>query len=113
MHFLVKLVLAAPLSFLSAADASHAAWVSVSHFFMKLLSAAPASFLSVACDLQVVGAGGLCAWTLPPRRQPTITSGRMRMGSSMGSVMPDRAIARERPMHPRRARASIRAKPCL
>src|SRR6266702_3158113 len=62
-HFLVKLVLAAPLSFLSAADVSHVVAASVSHFFMKLVSAAPASFLSVACDLQVAGAGVLCAWT--------------------------------------------------
>src|SRR5436190_22766951 len=51
MHFLVKLVLAAPASFFSAALASHAAIVlgaSVSHFLTKLVLAAPASFLSVA-----------------------------------------------------------------
>ena len=49
-HFLVKLVLAAPASFFSAALASHAAVVSasVSHFLTKLVLAAPASFFSVA-----------------------------------------------------------------
>src|SRR5678815_295484 len=51
MHFLVKLVLAAPDSFFSAALASHAAIVdgaSVSHFLTKLVLAAPASFFSLA-----------------------------------------------------------------
>src|SRR6476659_280662 len=51
MHFLVKLVLAAPASFFSAALASHAAIVagaSDSHFLTKLVFAAPASFFSVA-----------------------------------------------------------------
>ena len=47
-HFLVKLSLAAPESFLSAACVSHIDAASDSHFFMKLLNAAPASFLSLA-----------------------------------------------------------------
>jgi hypothetical protein len=45
--------LAAPASFLSAAAVSHAAVESVWHFFMKLVSAAPASFLVVASALQL------------------------------------------------------------
>src|SRR5690242_974605 len=60
-HFLVKLVFAAPASFLSAAALSHAAVASLWHFFMKLLSAAPASFLSVACALQVGLVVAVCA----------------------------------------------------
>src|SRR5262249_11877999 len=64
-HFLVKLALAAPASFLLAADVSHAFCASLSHFFRKLLSAAPASFFSVACALQV----GACA-KAPPTRPP-------------------------------------------
>src|SRR6187399_1297696 len=55
MHFLVKLVLAAPASFFSAALASHAAIVlgaSVSHFLTKLVLAAPASFFSAALASQ-------------------------------------------------------------
>jgi hypothetical protein len=52
-HFLVKLVLAAPASFLSAASLSQTAVASVSHFFMKLVCAAPASFFSPACALQL------------------------------------------------------------
>lgn len=47
MHFFVKLALAAPANFLSAAAASQLAFASVSHFFMKLVFAAPASFLSL------------------------------------------------------------------
>src|SRR6187397_546512 len=57
MHFLVKLVLAAPDSFFSAALASHAAIVdgaSVSHFLTKLVFAAPASFFSVALASQLL-----------------------------------------------------------
>src|SRR5215210_7420102 len=53
-HFLVKLLLAAPASFLSLAEASHVASASFSHFLVKLVSAAPASFFSAACALQVV-----------------------------------------------------------
>jgi hypothetical protein len=49
----VKLVLAAPTSFLSAASLSQAAVASVSHFFMKLVCAAPASFFSADCALQL------------------------------------------------------------
>jgi len=62
-HFLVKLVFAAPLSFLSAAAASQAAVASVSHFFMKLVFAAPASFLSADSLVQVGlrGVVGCCA----------------------------------------------------
>src|SRR6516225_7196480 len=56
-HFFVKLVFAAPASFLSFACPSHDFCASDWHFFMKLLSAAPASFLSSACPLHV----GLCA----------------------------------------------------
>ena len=47
-HFLVKLSLAAPESFLSAAFVSHIDAASDSHFFMKLSGAAPASFFSLA-----------------------------------------------------------------
>src|SRR5882672_4139951 len=50
------LVLAAPASFLSAESASQDFLASDSHFVMKLLSAAPASFLSVASLLQVANA---------------------------------------------------------
>lgn len=52
-HFLVKLFLAAPASFFSAAAASQLAAASFSHFFMKLLLAAPASFFSAAFAAQV------------------------------------------------------------
>ena len=52
MHFLMWLVLAAPASFLSAADFSQAGLApapeSASHFLMWLVRAAPASFLSAA-----------------------------------------------------------------
>jgi hypothetical protein len=58
---LVKLVFAAPLSFLSAAAASQAAVESVSHFFMKLVFAAPASFLLVASSVQL-GLRGAVGW---------------------------------------------------
>jgi hypothetical protein len=51
-HFLMWLSLAAPASFLSAADLSQAVFASVSHFFMNEVIAAPASFLSVASTLQ-------------------------------------------------------------
>lgn len=47
-HFVVKLVLAAPDSFLSAACLSQAAPASFSHLVTKLVLAAPASFFSVA-----------------------------------------------------------------
>jgi hypothetical protein len=40
-HLLVKLVLAAPFSFLSAACVSHEVFMSLSHFVMKLDFAAP------------------------------------------------------------------------
>jgi hypothetical protein len=49
----VKLVLAAPDSFLSATWVSHAIVASFSHFFMKLVSAAPASFFVVAVSFQL------------------------------------------------------------
>src|SRR5271169_1188530 len=55
-HFLVKLIFAAPASFLSAAWLSQAVLASVSHFFKKLVLAAPASFLSVACAMQLASA---------------------------------------------------------
>ena len=65
MHFLVKLFLAAPASFLSAACASHvavavakAAAASFSHFCTKLFLAAPASFLSAACASHVAAKEG-------------------------------------------------------
>ena len=51
-----KLDLAAPESFFSAADSSHALLASAWHFLMKLDRAAPASFFSAACALQ------LAAW---------------------------------------------------
>jgi hypothetical protein len=46
-------VRAAPAGLLSVAVFSQAVFASVSHFFMKLLNAAPASFLSAASDFQV------------------------------------------------------------
>src|SRR4029079_7149008 len=60
-HFLVKLVLAAPFSFWSFAEASQVLPASLWHFFMKLFSAAPASFLSVAWLLQVSAANAVVA----------------------------------------------------
>src|SRR5436190_1431178 len=63
MHFLVKLSLAAPDSFLSAACVPHAVVASDSHFFMKLVSAAPASFLSVAWALHDSSATALVSAT--------------------------------------------------
>ena len=51
-HFLVKLVFAAPASFLSAACASQLACASFLHLVMKLVIAAPASFLLAASSLQ-------------------------------------------------------------
>src|SRR5450755_2164032 len=64
-HLLVKLVLAAPASFFSAALASQAAMASppasASHFFMKLVLAAPASFLSAALAAQPPMAMGALA----------------------------------------------------
>ena len=61
--------------FLSAAAVSQAAVASLSHFFMKLVRAAPASFLSVACALQLGLASGVVVWaSVPPvRRQATRT----------------------------------------
>jgi hypothetical protein len=56
-HFVTWLALAAPLSFCFVESASHAAAASFSHLVMKLLSAAPASFLSAASDLQLAKAG--------------------------------------------------------
>ena len=47
-HFLVKLVLAAPASFLSAACISQLVCASFVHFVMKLFIAAPASFFAAA-----------------------------------------------------------------
>jgi len=52
-HFFVKLVFAAPASFLSAACASQDFAASLWHFFMKLFSAAPASFFSPAWAAQL------------------------------------------------------------
>src|SRR6185436_13188815 len=52
MHFLVKLVRAAPASFFSVACASQATSglvASATHLFVKLVLAAPASFFSSAC----------------------------------------------------------------
>src|SRR5262245_34215639 len=72
-HFLVKLALAAPASFLSAAEISHAFCASVSHFFMKLLRAAPASFFSEACALQLV----FCAKAPLPPANATISPTNM------------------------------------
>src|SRR5688572_16745137 len=45
--------LAAPFRFCVLLSASHAFDASAWHFFMKLVMAAPASFLSAACALQV------------------------------------------------------------
>src|SRR5215471_1054850 len=52
-HFSVKLVLAAPASFLPAAALSQDACASFSHFVMKLVSAAPESLFALASPLQV------------------------------------------------------------
>ena len=60
-HLVVKLSLAAPESFLSAAALSHDAVASDARFVIKLLSAAPASFFSSARSLQV------CLATAPVR----------------------------------------------
>jgi hypothetical protein len=60
-HFFVKLVFAAPASFLSAACASQDFAASLWHFLMKLFAAAPASFFSPAWAAQL----GLCANALP------------------------------------------------
>jgi len=48
----MKLSLAAPASFLSAAALSQAAFASLAHFLRKLSLAAPASFLSDAWAAQ-------------------------------------------------------------
>src|SRR5581483_5339770 len=60
-HFFMKLFLAAPANFFSAALAEHmscalAPCESLSHFLMKLAFAAPASFFSTAFAWQVVSA---------------------------------------------------------
>src|SRR5580704_1793052 len=60
-HFLVMMALAAPASFLSAAEVSHAACASRWHLPKKLVLAAPASFLSAASLVHVADA------TLPAR----------------------------------------------
>ena len=52
-HLVVKLVLAAPASFLSAAWLSQVVWASFWHFVRKLVRAAPASFLASAEAVQV------------------------------------------------------------
>jgi hypothetical protein len=52
-HFVVKLLLAAPASFLSAACLSQAAPASFSHLATKLALAAPASFFSAAWAVQL------------------------------------------------------------
>lgn len=56
VHFLTKLVFAAPASFLVAAWASQELAASFAHLLLKLVKAAPASFLSAACALQVASA---------------------------------------------------------
>jgi hypothetical protein len=58
---LVKLVFAAPANFFSAAWLSQAVFESRSHFFMKLVSAAPWSFLASAVALQVSASAGPAA----------------------------------------------------
>src|SRR5262249_25591720 len=50
-HFLVKLLLAAPASLRSMANASQVDLASRSQRVMKLVKAAPASFFSLACAL--------------------------------------------------------------
>src|SRR6185369_1179862 len=74
-HFFVKLVLAAPASFFSAALASHAAVASLSHFFTKLFLAAPASFFSAAIAAQ-----------LPPPPPPAIAPLAAMAGASLCEV---------------------------
>src|SRR5580765_2404511 len=91
MHFFVKLVLAAPASFFSAAWASQAAPAffateSSTHFFVKLVLAAPASFFSAAWASQVAAASHLlsAAWA-DTARAARIAEHRRRaffMGSS-------------------------------
>ena len=83
MHFFTCAFLAAPASFLSAADFSHIsagsgalAWAgaaaagvppaSVTHFFMKLFFAAPASFFSAAWASHLASAPD--AWAVPAIR---------------------------------------------
>src|SRR5262249_48898148 len=51
------LAFAAPARFFDVESASQVVVASRSHLVMKLLSAAPASFLSAASDLQVANAG--------------------------------------------------------
>src|SRR5262249_61337947 len=77
-HFLVKLVLAAPASFFSAAWVAQEVVASFSHFVMKLLSAAPASFLSAAWLLHVAS----CAKAVAAKVESSAASNIFFIGSS-------------------------------
>src|SRR5215472_11606310 len=77
-HFLVKLVLAAPASFFSAAWVAQEVVASFSHFVMKLLSAAPASFLSAAWLLHVAS----CAKAVAAKVESSAASKTFFIGSS-------------------------------
>src|SRR5262249_32148111 len=85
-HFVVKLSLAAPESFLSAAALLHDAVASDAHFVMKLLSAAPASFFSSARSLQV------CLATAPVTARLESKSARARCFMASSRVT-DEAIS--------------------
>src|SRR5262245_4404185 len=76
-HFLTWLVLAAPASFLSAADLLHAADASFSHLVMNDFRAAPASFFCSAWALQV----GPGAWA------PTAVAARTSMATAARYLM--------------------------
>jgi hypothetical protein len=75
-HFFVKLVLAAPANFLSAAVASQLALASVSHFFMKLVFAAPASFLSLAVDAHDEPSASASDGNATAITRPTVTASK-------------------------------------
>src|SRR5262245_39338255 len=82
-HFLVKLVLAAPASFFSAAWLVQVAVASFWHFVMKLLSAAPARFLSEAWVLHVVAS---CAKAVAANVESTAASNIFFIGFSSACV---------------------------
>src|SRR5262249_34878485 len=77
-HFLVKLVFAAPESFLPEACLSQALFASFSHLVMKLFCAAPESFLSADCILQLA----CCALTAVPIRRNAATKNMTLMSTS-------------------------------
>src|SRR5262249_16076489 len=84
-HFLTWLVLAAPLSFFSAADLLQAAEASFSHFVMNDFSAATASFFCSAWALQV--AVGACAPAAVAARATMAATARYLMTSLVQVAM--------------------------